>query len=500
MLKTFTKNTKKVFIRYWPLFVILLITAFFFLFRLGRDFLWDWDECLYSVYARSMKTTGFYLNNVWNGYIDLQKPPLYTWLLQLPTLFVTNEFTLRILSVIGSLLILISVYVFAKKYFSSTVALLATLILLTTEVFVIYSLKVNTDIIYTLFIFLAFYIWLLSYKKKGLSYISGVLFAAAVMVKGLSVVSFLVAIFLSIFLDPKKEKFLNFLRMFFVMLILILPWHILAYLKYGNYFVQIYFIENLIKRTRNPIEFHYGGRLYYVKQLFNELFPWLFFVLVLPLYYLINLKKYFNLKKLRAELKDNQVIFTVLLLVLIPFGAITNVKTKLPWYTLSIYPFFAILIAYSIVFLLKRFKFKNILLPLITLFLVVDAFSLIFRETHFLQNWRIIDERNEVAIKASLSPKKEIYYLVQASERTAKDLLDQSPNLQIRSTFVYGGNPCAVYYSDKKVNYFYSIEDFKKSFTNKKGLFIIENGDKNLIKKSPKKRLFENDSFTLFEN
>src|SRR3990167_9692249 len=97
------KKLKQIFIAYWPLIIILLVAGYLMTFRLGRDLFTDWDEGLYAVYVRTMHETGNYLNNVWNGYQDLQKPPLYTWLLQIPYLFSFNEFSARFLNVIGSL-------------------------------------------------------------------------------------------------------------------------------------------------------------------------------------------------------------------------------------------------------------------------------------------------------------------------------------------------------------------------------------------------------------
>ncbi|MEK7071220.1 MAG: glycosyltransferase family 39 protein, partial [Patescibacteria group bacterium] len=171
--------------RFSKLFLfIFAFFAFSMLLHLGRDLLFDWDECLYGQYAKEMVQSGHFLTNIWNGYIDLQKPPLYSWLLQLPLLFGRNEFTLRILTVFGALGIITSTYLFAKKYFSEFVAILSVLILLCAELFVIYSTKMTTDMLYTLFIFLGVWSWLHS-GQKGVSrskiYVlcSGILFGLA---------------------------------------------------------------------------------------------------------------------------------------------------------------------------------------------------------------------------------------------------------------------------------------------------------------------------------
>lgn len=482
----------------WVLILIVVIFGFLFISHLGRDLFWDWDECLYTVYARDMPRTKNFLINEWNNYNDLQKPPLYTWLLQIPFFFSQNEFSARILSVFFGLGLVVVVYIFSKKYFSSQVAILSSLLLLTSEVFVIYSQKVNTDIGFTFLIFLGFWLFLISNKKSYFSYFSGIAFGLAVMMKGLSVIQFILPLFLSIFFSPTKEKFLNFFKMFAVFGLIIIPWHIRAYLVYRQGFLQIYFYENIIQRAQNPIEFHYGGRLFYVKQLFKEFFPWILTIFILPIFYLFNIKKYLKKTAILKELQKNETILTIALLVMIPFLAITRIQTKLPWYALPLYPFLAIFIAYSIEFLAKKMRQHFIIFVLI-LIITVDALKLVYTETKFWQSKKVISPRDDVAVQTRKFPHRELSYLVQRSERTAKALLDQSPNLQIKSTFVYGGNPCAVYYSDKKVNYYYSTEEFQQKLKKDRGLYLLENGDSAAIKDFPVKILYQNSQFTLFE-
>ncbi len=491
------KRIKNFLVANWPLVLILVAVGFLMTFRLGRDLFTDWDEGLYAVYARTMQETGYWLNNVWNGYQDLQKPPLYTWLLQIPYLFSFNEFSARLINVVGSLTLVSLVYLFTKKYFSQTVALLASFILLTIEVFVIFSMRLNTDIWFTVFVFAAFWSWIESFKKSNYSYLAGLFFALAVMIKGLSIVQYLAPLFLAILFNPKKEKFVVFFKMILTTTVLIAPWHILAYLKHGKDFIQIYLYENLIQRSRNPIEFHYGGRLYYVKQFVREYGLWLLTLLTLPIYYLLDFKKFLSFKNVRKELVKNEIIFTIFLLIAIPFLALTLAQTKLPWYALPISPFIAMFMAYSIVFVLEKLKLERLAFVFILL-AILDAGNLFYQEIKPYKVHREVSARDEVALKSATYPQKELHYLVPLTERTAKALLDQSPNLQIRSTFVYGGNPNAVYYSKKKVYYYYSTEEFLKAAQTKDGLFLLENKDRATIEDDLFEVLFQNPDYTLF--
>ncbi len=463
------EKIKKFLLAYWPLILILLAITFLFVLKLGRDPYWDWDECIYSVYGREMKINGNYWTNQWNGLLGFEKPPLYAWLLQIPYAFGVNEFNARILSVIAGVFLICLIYYFSKKYFSERVAILSVLLLLASEVFILYVIRVNTDIIYILFVFLGFYSWILSKNNKKFSYFAGMFYGLAVMDKGLSILAFLAATFLTIFINFKKDRIVDFLRLSFSFLLLITPWHTYQLITHGKDFIKIYINENLIKRANNPIEFHFGGNFFYVKQLLRELFPWIFATLILPIYYLINKKIYLNFSAFKKELKNKEMVFIILMFIIIPLLSITRIQTKLPWYALPIYPFLCIFIAYSIDFLLK--KWPKIFYYGILFFLILDSFILINKEVKPFQNKSDITPRHEVFRKSKQFPEKQIYYLVQHSERTAKEVL--GPNLTTSTTFIYGGNPCAVYYSNKKLFYYYTKEEFVKRLNKGKGLYVI---------------------------
>ena len=341
--------------RFSKLFLfIFAFFAFSMLLHLGRDLLFDWDECLYGQYAKEMVQSGHFLTNIWNGYIDLQKPPLYSWLLQLPLLFGRNEFTLRILTVFGALGIITSTYLFAKKYFSEFVAILSVLILLCAELFVIYSTKMTTDMLYTLFIFLGVWSWLHS-GQKGVSrskiYVlcSGILFGLAIMVKGIGALQFLLALFIALFLNFNKKRLLDFIRVCAICAAVVIPWHLITYLTYGDRFIKVYIFDNIIKRSRYPIEFHRERIWFYFVLLYRELSPWIFAFFIFPITSFFNL-----LKTKKWGFKKYEMVYTILLLIIIPLASITRVQTRIAWYALPIYPFLAIYLAYNLDLLIRR--------------------------------------------------------------------------------------------------------------------------------------------------
>ncbi len=490
------KAFNKLFRGYWPLLIILVVVGFLFFLNLGKTPLWDWDECIYAQYGKEMKASGNLLTNQWNGGSRLEKPVGYSLLLQIPYLFSINEFSSRFFAVLFGLGLITVVYVLAKKYFSTEVAVLSSLILLTSESVVIYSMHLNTELPFALCVMLGLYFWLGSDKKKSFSYLAGLFFGVGVMIKGLAI-QFLPPLFLTLFIDFKKERFLNFLRMLGVFAVVATPWHIFQLLSHGKDFYQVYVYENIIQKVKYPVEFHFGGRLFYLKLFFQELKPWLFFAFVFPMYYLINFKKFLSKKTFFKELHDQRVLAALSLFVVIPLILLTRAQTKIAWYTLSIYPFLAIILGYGISVLFRSKKLKFLLYILMAL-LILDAGKLILHESRSSIGDVKTVKRYETLKKVSEINGHELEYLVQFSERRGWETLDRK--LTTSTTFIYGGNPCAVYYTGKKVNYFYEIKKFQKRVKKGSGLYLLENGDLWTVKGLPVKKIYSNTDFTLFTN
>ncbi len=509
---------------YWPLFIIQLAVGFLFTFRLGRDLLLDWDECIYAGYATNMKIGGIYLHNMWNGLGLFEKSPFYSWILQLPLLAGRSELGLRLPTVLASLTLLGSIYVFCQSYFSKRIALIATLLMLTFESYIIYSTKVSTDVIFSLFIFSGFWTWISSangkeQKSKLLVWMSGVFFAFALMVKGLGVTPYMGTLFLTIFLQPKKSRFLDFLKLLVSFSVVGLPWHLLMFLTHQKEFMQMYIVDNFYKRSTFPVEFHRERLWFYLDLLYKESFPWIFALFIAPLSVILNAVK--DLAKrtkkgsgflaftlptgrqfgmtVRGQIEKNSLTYTVFLFVLLPLISISRVQTRIAWYVIPLLPYLSIFLAICLNLILDFMKKKNKTLSatfyiLLLIFIIFDAGRLILNETRFAQSKPTIDTRYEVILQSSKQEGDVLNYLVPFGERQAKIILP--PDETLTNTWYYGGNACAVYYSNKKVNYFYELEPFEKALNRENSLFLISNQDSKYAE--GRKILFKNADFTLF--
>ena len=473
---------------------ILVILASIFLLTLGQTKLWDWDECLYAGYARSMRMSYNALTNYWNGQVMLDKIPFYTVILQTPLFFSSSEFALRIVNVVFTLFLLFYVYFFTTIRFSKRIGIFAILILLTGDVLVRYFTKISTDIPYALFIILGYLVYTssITLRKRGL--LAGFALGLAALVEGLGVFPFLISLLIMILIFEKKSKFRLSTWLIFGFTITIVPWLLVEYMVYGEKFINVYFIENIIQRSRYPIEFHFGGRLFYLKHIFKELFPWVLLIFVWPLFFLKKLKN-ITLDNLISEIRSQQRIIEIVLLIFIPLVFLTMAKTKIEWYVAPIYPFLAIYLACCLHLLIRTLKLKNIIVLVIAILIAADGFYFVIKENKLFETVKT-SSRDEIAIISSREPEKNLDYLVQFSERRAREILN--PTLYTSFTWIYGGNPCAHYYSKKHINYYYRTNDFQKRLGKGNGLFLIHNGDRHYLKDYNVDIVSENSDFTLF--
>lgn len=511
--------------KYIPLLIILVVISFLFLFRLNRDLLGDWDECVIATQAREMKITGNFITNQFDGNFLFEKPPANNWWMQIPLIFSSSEFSYRFSVVIFSILIIVLVYIFCLNYFSLFVAIASCLLLLTNWLFVDFSTKVNTDIGFTFFTFLGFYLWILSYKKSWFCYLSGLAFGLAVLTKGLSIFPYLIAIFiweiLILICHPGRSnatdrvskfkpeilslrsRMTMLTRMGVAFLLTILPWHIWEYMKFGQEFITVYFVQHLINRAKYPLDFHFEGRLFYAKNILKDFNVWLISLVMIPVYfwkeYVDCFSRQGGIAMTKSVIKKNEILVLILLSVILPLISITAVRTRIAWYALPIYPFIAITISFCIEKIIEalKFKYKNYIFGIIVIILSVLSLSMINQKMRIFDDKRVVATRDEVFLKTQNLDTSDINYLVWESERTAEAILPKE--FRTNTTFLFGGNPCAVFYSDKKINYFYSIDKFVTKMKTTKGYYVVYKDDLKYIEKLKFTVIFKNNDYFLLK-
>src|SRR5262249_52381202 len=145
----------------WPILALCVLAALLLLWRLDQGSLSDWDEAVYAQAAKEMVQGEDWLTLHYGYKVWMDEPPLLVWLTAIFfQLFGVNEFWSRAASGFSGVGLIIVTYLVGKLVYDKWVGFFAALILLTSYHFTRYSRAGMTDIMLTLFTFLAIYAYL----------------------------------------------------------------------------------------------------------------------------------------------------------------------------------------------------------------------------------------------------------------------------------------------------------------------------------------------------
>ena len=346
-------------------FVFLLILALLlWLLNLGNLPLRDWDEGYYATVAQDMFQSGNWLYLTYSDQPFLLKPPLIIWLINISyNLAGINEFTTRFLCALITSFGVPLLYLVGRNLFvKQEPAIFSSLVYLTLLPMVRHGRLAMIDgIINTFFIFAI--LSLLKSKKQplwaigfgfgiGLIALSKGILALAlggilgvyilwdreqeafkILLTKITQLLGLKAIFKPILIALKNsdKSLLNNYFLWIGLLLGFLPviiWYYLQIKYYGEQFIQVHFLQQNFDRLSTAVEGNSGSPWYYIVELIKYSLPWLLF---LPNGLFLAWKK-------RQKSWGKLVLVGFFLFL----GIITIMGTKLPWYIMPIYPFFAL--------------------------------------------------------------------------------------------------------------------------------------------------------------
>lgn len=332
----------------WAPLILVLLAIASILPRLDVGSLLDWDESIYAQVAREMIQSNDWIN-LQHGYKPyFEKPPLLMWSIAAGfKLFGVSEFWARFPSALSGILVVLTTYLIGRTIHGKRTGLLAGLILLSSFGFVYESRNGTTNMVLTLFVFLGIYAyvrlrdglqkwWYLFFAASALAFM--VKFWAGLILPGV--------VFIMVLRDGKIQEALrskHFWLGLFLAALIVIPWHVLAFIQNGQAFVDAYIGRNLVQRALTPLEGHYGTTIYYLDVMRKYFSPWLFLV---PFALFVAIK----------EIVDGQRKSDILVLLsLSVLGLYTFfVNTKLGIYILPVFPALAILTAYLFVLAASR--------------------------------------------------------------------------------------------------------------------------------------------------
>ncbi len=313
---------------------------------LGNVPLRDWDEGTRALVAREIYRTGNWLYPTLHGQPYLLKPPLMDWLIALSyRIGGVQEFTTRLPGAFLSACGVPLLYLVGREVFPQRLpAVFATGVYLTLLPVVRHGRLAMLDGTAVSFFLLLLLCLLKARQNQRWAVGVGLSLGLIGFTKGILVV-LLGAIAFGFLLCDRQLALLKS-PYFWLGLLLgnmpMLAWYVAQWQHYGATFWQVHFQSQGLQRISQSVEGHGRPFWYYLLELLKYPWPWL-------LFWPGGL--YLAWQKRHTSWGALVLVGTVGYL-----GTISLMTTKLPWYIMPVYPFFALAVAASLSHLWENSK------------------------------------------------------------------------------------------------------------------------------------------------
>ena len=353
------------------LLTVFLFSFFVYSANIGGLYIYSLDEAKNSECAREMLERGDLIVPTFNYELRTDKPPVHYYFMMIAyKFFGVNEFSARFFSsFFGALLVLIT-FLFSKRYFGYKVAFLSSLGLVSSIHMAVQFHMAVPDPYLIFWInasLFSFFVW---YKERKLLflYLFYLFTGIGVLTKGpVAVVLPFLTVFLFLFVIKRENltfvKEMKLLKGILLISAVSLPWYIAVYMKTNGEWVKEFILKHNIHRFSQPMEGHDGFFALTFIYVFVGMLPFSVFIIQ-------TFKKVWDNRK-------NEVLGFLLLFFTVYTVFFSISKTKLPNYTVPVYPSLAILISYylsSIKRASKSFYISLIFYIFLTLLIVVALY------------------------------------------------------------------------------------------------------------------------------
>lgn len=469
-----------------------------------------------------MLDSGNFIVPTFNYELRTDKPPLHYYFIILAyKLFDVNEFSARFFSsIFGSFTVLLTFY-FSKKVFGLNISILSALILLSSLHFVFQFHMAVPDPYLIFFINLSFFSFYLYYKfaDKRFIWLFYIGLGFGVLSKG--IVAFILPFgIISTFLLILKVYFkkdisdLNLLPGLFLILLISLPWYIAVAIETKGLWLKEFLLTHNISRFTEPMEGHGGIFLITFLFVFIGMLPFSIFI--------SNTIKEFIKNKTNAD-------YLYLVLIVVIYTTFFSIsKTKLPNYTVPVYPALSILLALTLQNM-KNYKTLLIFYALLTsilpfaLYLIVSNDKNIYLLSNYSFYFFILTVGSVIALifykdlkkvvlslfLSSIAMSLALYFIIlpdidkQSSVKVILPYIDKTKPVGYYKRY----NPAFSFYLQKRIVPLNSPEEVENFLKNGK-VYILTRDDyikeleniKELKIIAKKKDLFENPISVLLSN
>lgn len=370
------------------LFILfLLIVSPLFFWRLGNNYLSNWDEAWYADVSRHMVETGNLFTPTFNGRPFFDKPPLYYWLSSIAMwIFGISEWSVRIVSAIAGLGTVVLVYLIGSRIFLDRFAAYSSgLILISTIGFLYRARTGNMDTLLAFGILLTIWGYLQFVNKKpGLPWFFwGIIISF--FTKGLFAFVFPSFAFLeAIIAGSQKRRSLRPVIISIVFAILVCgSWVFVMYFLHRQAFISE-FVANQIGKISPDKNFLSRFSLDYLWYLKSGLKLWFVFLPILIIYF----------RRLLQPHIRTTIFFIVSTLIFLSFSI-----NKSDWFLVPFYPLIALGLGFAIIKLSRQYLGSRGAALALSIIILITIFQLvIYRDQHLVPD--VAADEARVALKA----------------------------------------------------------------------------------------------------
>lgn len=311
------------------LYLLLLLVPFLYFLNLGSFQVWSPNEAFYADSTRRMVQSGDFIDPYYNGEIRLNKPPMTYWLVAFGYyIFGVNEWGLRFMhALLGLGTGLITLLIAKELTGSLKVGLLSFLLLTLSVQFFANSQYASPEVPFTFFIALSLYLWLISYKRNSIAFLSLAFLSSsfAMLVKGPAgfVLPAGVVFFYLLITNPRELLKLRYYILSLFALLLGLWWHIYQIFTKGSLFWEVFYRENLRRVYHGDEPFYF-----YFADLNVSFLPYSFIFFPALLWIVLNFRREFAFP---------------LVWFFFVYGLFSFIAQKIPVYVLPAFPALAII-------------------------------------------------------------------------------------------------------------------------------------------------------------